>query len=411
MSAAMLEQGPLKVLFMLSILNDARDSKRIAMLQQAGFKVEAVAFDRGFNSGRAPSCPVEILGNILNGHYVQRIPKLVSSLGRIRRSISRNDIVYTSGIDMALTALIGGMGLDKPVITEVGDIRKIQVSHGFTGRAVRLLDQYVGMHSNLIVATAPGFIHGYYHGWLNVHTPAIVIENKLEASVASFKSRNAPPQGIPLIDRALRIGYFGMLRCDWSWQVLEELAASAPDRIQIMAAGHVITPSDIPYRAAKFKNIEFRGEFRSPEHLAELYGDVDLIWACYPSPNGGDKDWQWAQAICRSNRFYESCFFQKPIISQACSADAIEIAAYDIGLVLSGYDTKETVEALLGIDPRDLEEWKENLSRIQHNVYTLTSETQDLAIAIAEHVVGKKSTKAGGSKAVRKLSQTILADK
>ncbi len=382
MSAPALEQGHLKILFLLSILNDARDSKRIAMLQQAGFEVEAVAFDRGFFSGRPPNCPVEIIGKILNGHYVQRIPKLIAALGRVRRAIRRNDIVYTSGIDMALTGLVARFGLKKPLILEVGDIRKIQVSHNLSGYAVRCMDRCIAMRSALIVATAPGFIDGYYRNWLNVNTPAIVIENKLEASVSSYNSTVAPAKGIPLVDRALRIGYFGMLRCDWSWRVLEGLAASAAEKVQIVVAGRVIAPADLQSRAARFKNIDFRGEFRSPEQLPELYGDVDLVWACYPGADEGKADWRWAQAICRSNRFYESCLFQVPIISKAGSGDAVQIASGKIGLIIEEEDIKAVVDRICKINSKDLQIWKENIAKLPQEIYLYTVEAESLKKAL-----------------------------
>ncbi len=56
----------INILSVLPLLGHPRDSKRIAMLQQAGFNVEAVAFERDYHTGRMPDCPVESLGKIPN---------------------------------------------------------------------------------------------------------------------------------------------------------------------------------------------------------------------------------------------------------------------------------------------------------------------------------------------------------
>jgi succinoglycan biosynthesis protein ExoL len=376
---------------MLSILNDARDSKRITMLQEAGFKVEAVAFDRGFRNGRQPNCPVKILCKIRDGHYFERIFKIASVFKNIRYNIRRNDIIYASGMDMAFAGVIAGWGLNKTVILEVGDIRKIQVSHGIIGYAERMLERYICWRCNLIVATASGFIDGYYRGKLRISTPSIVVENKLEASIPPYNPLGTIDVGLPLVDRALRIGYFGMLRCEWSWKVLETLAELAPEKVQIVVAGRVLSPHDLQSRAEKHSNIHFRGEFRSPDDLAELYGAVDLVWACYPGPNQGDADWQWAQAICRSNRYYESCFFQKPIISHAASADGAETANYDIGLVINDYDVSKTVRMIMNISPGDIERWIRNISQLPRSVYVMIDEPMKLAAAITSNATGFSS--------------------
>ena len=75
-----------KILSVLPLLGHPRDSKRITMLQQAGFTVEAVAFERDYHTGRMPDCKVESLGRIAHGRYLQRILKMVTALPAMRRA-------------------------------------------------------------------------------------------------------------------------------------------------------------------------------------------------------------------------------------------------------------------------------------------------------------------------------------
>lgn len=370
-----------KILSALPVLGQPRDAKRISMLQSAGFLVEVIAFHREHHKGRIPDCPIIPLGKISNGHYFRRIVLMVLAIPLMRRAIKRNHLIYASGPDMALLAIIANVGLGKPVVLEVGDIRKVQVSTGVIGKLVRVMDRFVVNASQLLVVTAPRFVDDYYRKWLNTQTPAIVLENKLETSISNDDQVKVSKliKGTPLLDRPIYIGYFGVLRCDWSWQVLEKLALSRPNDIKIIVAGHILEPIDLAERAANISNIEFRGEYRSPQDLPSLYGDVDLVWACYPSPGIHDENWRWAQMICRSNRFYESCYFKKPIISVAGSADAKEVERYGIGIVVTDQSIDGMLDVLTNITSEKFVFWGSNLSTIPKNVYENTTEVDELA--------------------------------
>ena len=150
------------VLFLLPVLGQPRDAKRIAMLQAAGFVVEGAAFDRQYHVGRIPDCEVEILATIQHGKYLKRLITFASVVPTLRRAIRRADIVYASGPDMALMATVAGLGTGTPVILEVGDVQRAQVSGGFVGKAVRLLDRFGANSAKLITTTAPDFVDEYY---------------------------------------------------------------------------------------------------------------------------------------------------------------------------------------------------------------------------------------------------------
>lgn len=371
-----------RILSVLPLLGHPRHSKRISMLQQMGFEVEAVAFERDYHKGRMPDCKVEYLCKIDHGKYLKRFFAMVAALPSTRRAIKRNDIIYASGADMAFMALIAGFGLGKAVVLEVGDIRELQVSSGLKGRIVRKIDKHFVNACSLLVVTTPAFVDIYYRQWLNSSVPAMVIENKLEPAMAGktiSKDTTKPLKGMPLVDRPLRIGYFGLLRCDWSWQVLETLSTVArPNDVEIVVAGYPMKPADLPERTKKLSNVKFLGEFRSPRDLAALYSKVDLVWGCYPYPKSGDWNWRWA----RTNRFYESCFFQKPIICLAKSGDANEVKRYNIGLTIKDQDVQKVVDTLCSIKHYDLESWKKNMSKLPKKIYVYTTEMDELKSAL-----------------------------
>lgn len=354
------------------------------MLQGSGFNVEVVAFERDYHKGRLPDCNIKSLGKISHGKYLQRVFKLIKAFQILRNAIKNNDVVYASGPDMAYLTLLAGIGLSKPIVLEVGDIREIQVVKGFVGNFVRIVDKFLVQKCSLLVSTTPAFINEYYKKWLNVKIPSIVLENKLEKNCYKIVFKNKTNK--------IRIGYFGLLRCNWSWEVLKNLAILNPDNIEIILAGYPINPKGIPEKANAINNIRYLGEYKSPDDLSRLYGQVDLIWAVYPGPEVVEKNQRWAQMVCRSNRFYESCYFQTPLISLKNSGDGIEVKKYNIGLIIDNQNINDVISKIEQISSKDLNYWKINMENVPQDVFVHTTEIEELKKSILQ-IIGKLDCK------------------
>jgi len=367
----------LRILTVLPVLGQPRDSKRIDMLVSLGFDVSVAAFNRAYHSGRVPSRPTQIIGTISHGKYLQRIGRLITALPKLRRAMRGRDIVYASSPDMALLAMIAGVFMGKKFILEVGDVREIQTAEGLKGRLVRIVDRVLTNRCSLLVVTAVGFLDNYYRNWLRSDVPAIVVENKIEASLTSARPeavRGNLPQGRPFIDRPLRIGYFGLLRCQWTWDVLKAFALKHPKDVEIVMAGYPMEPADIAEQAKSIPNVIYSGEYKSPNDLPRLYGAVDLVWACYKFI--GPRDWnlKWA----RPNRFYESCYFGRPLISRLGSSDSKEVDRLKIGFNIQTHEISEVVTELESITAEMVEQWRSNSLELPNSLFIYTDEGEQL---------------------------------
>jgi len=374
----------LRILTVLPVLGQPRDSKRIDMLVSLGFDVSVAAFNRAYHSGRVPSRPTQIIGTISHGKYLQRIGRLITALPKLRRAMRGRDIVYASSPDMALLAMIAGVFMGKKFILEVGDVREIQTAEGLKGRLVRIVDRVLTNRCSLLVVTAVGFLDNYYRNWLRSDVPAIVVENKIEASLTSARPeavRGSLPQGRPFIDRPLRIGYFGLLRCQWTWDVLKAFALKHPKDVEIVMAGYPMEPADIAEQAKSIPNVIYSGEYKSPNDLPRLYGAVDLVWACYKFI--GPRDWnlKWA----RPNRFYESCYFGRPLISRLGSSDSKEVDRLKIGFNIRTHEISEVVAELDSITAEMVEQWRSNSISLPNSLFMYTDEAEKLKSHI-EHL-------------------------
>lgn len=368
----------IKVLSLLQVLGHPRDSKRIAILQDENFDVEVLAFERDYHTGRMPNCKIQSLGRIQNRAYLKRFFKILFAMPKLRSAMKHNQVIYASGQDMALMAYIAGLGLNKPIVLEVGDIVNLQLANNFLGKVVRKIEKFFVSRYALLVVISEGFLEVYYRNWLNVKIKAQVIENKLEHSFyENYADRieKLDNSNLPLKNRPLRIGYFGLLRDEWSWQVLERLAVLKPNSFEIVFAGYVIDPSDLPERVKHYKNMKYMGEYKSPNGLPELYNSVDMVWACYPKI--GDNDWnlKWG----RPNRFFESCFFNKPTFARDGAHFANDVRKYNIGKVIKNYQLDKVVEEILSIDFGQIQSWSSNLSQLPREVYLYSNENKLLA--------------------------------
>lgn len=384
----MSEPRSLRVLSLLQVLGHPRDSKRISMLQAEGFEVKVAAFERDYHSGRMPTCPVERLGRISHGRYLSRLGRMLRAMPRLRRLILQSDACYASGPDMALMGLIAGLGLGKPMVLEVGDLRRIQVAPGLTGKVMRFVDRWIIDRCAILVSTARGFSDGYYRDRVGSRTPALLIENKLDHA-ASDALHRLPAASPPRADGVkIRIGWFGVLRCPWSLEALRTLVLRHGERFEVVIAGHVLEPANLVEVVANTPGMSYVGEYRSPGDLPSLYGSVDMVWTVYPGPEVTNPTWRWALLVSRSNRFYESCFFGRPIITMADSGDGEEVARLGIGLCLTSQNLDSVATVLSMISAERLRSWFDALKNLPVSVHSATNESAGLAKAIRRAAAG-----------------------
>jgi hypothetical protein len=205
----------------------------------------------------------------------------------------------------------------------------------------------------------------------------MILENKLDSGMGVECREIRPPTG--LSGSPIRIGWFGVLRCPWSWETLSRLAAAHPDRFEIVIAGHALDPRDLPSKAAAATNVRYLGEYRSPDDLRSIYGQVDLVWTVYPGPEVTDPSWRWALLASRSNRYYESCRYKRPTVTLAESGDGAEVLRLGHGLTLSSQSFAAIEAAMLQVGPDDFRRWGAVLDRLPLSTHSYSDEACMLA--------------------------------
>ena len=374
--------NPNQVLCVLPLTHAARIAKRIDMLQEACFKVEAVAFERDYVGGRLPDCPIQLMGTLSHGRLLLRTLKLLKSVPKVRAAMRRHDMVHAFSPDMALLALVAGLGLGKPVAVEVADIREAQTAKGLKGLVVRVMDKFTVNRCQMLIVTSEHYFR-YYRDWLRVSRPGLVLENKLNASFCDEVRAVATPEvPVPALqDRPLRIGWFGRLRDEWSLRVVDALTRLPQSRISFVIAGSLsLSVEDLPQLLNENSGIEFLGPYNHPEDLPSLYNKVDMVLACRPP----DVPSCWS----RTNRYYDACYFQRPLIVRAGCADADETARHGIGLVIEDESPEGAAAAIRGITTVDLHRWRANVRALPQTVFTNHGDAEKLGLAMTKMADG-----------------------
>ena len=377
---------PRRVLCLVPALEHAHYSQRVAMLRAAGFEVAAIGYERAGRPGGRLDCPVESLGPLARGRYLRRLPVLGASVRRVRAALRRSDLLYAFGPDLGALGLLAAFRMEKPVVLEIPDLRPRQTAPGPFGRIVRAIDRALVARCRLLVLTSADY-ETYYRDWLRAGTPRLVIENKVDPAVAAAFEAVRPPLRPPpgrRPGRPLRLGWFGLLRDDWSLRLLEALARIAPGRFEFSLAGAFapVVP-DFAERASGVPNLLYHGPFRREEAPA-LFAGVDLTLSCYPP---GPAHWRWS----RSNRYYLACLCRTPLITRAGTADAIETERRNLGLSLRESAPEEAAAALSRrFDRDDLDNWRKNMARLPRNHYVGIEEPARLRRALERLIPPKE---------------------
>ena len=357
-------------LFLLPVMGQPRYAKRIDMLQAEGVKAKVLYFERDYHVGRKPNCEVSCLGKIEHGRYFKRVFTYLAAMKEIRNAAKNAKVIYSFELDLAFLAFLVTIGLNIKRVVEIGDIREVQTGSGFISNILRTVEKYIIKRCSLLVVTAPKFYTEYYQKWLKVNVEHLVIENKLDQSFMPpvFQSSNK-------LNGKIAIGYFGLLRCQWSAETLYKLAKEHENKFSIVLAGKWMLSESLLKSLTSLDNVTYIGEYKSPGGLFDIYNEVTMVWSCYEPLNDKQYNLHWA----KTNRFYEALCFKKPLVSRKGSSDGDFVFDKDIGISLEKNEKLQfTLQPLLNINAKEVRRWCKNLDELDASYYFYIDEAKKL---------------------------------
>lgn len=365
----------MKITFICPVISHARIQRRMKKLKDLNVEIDILSFERDYYPGKLFFNEYTSLGEIEHANYLKRLPPLFKSLPKVRRAIKNTDVIYTFGLDNLFLGYLANKTVanNPKIVYEVGDIRGILLKNNFISNRLKNLEKFLINRINLLVVTSEAYVTGYYKNILNISNINYqVIENKVVYNEMPAKNSNV--SRFNNTQEPITIGYFGVLRCQKSWDILKKVIRKNKKNFRLYLRGIPKGIENFEEPIKKVERIEYGDSYKSPDDLPEMYKNVDLVWACYPYQDKEVGNWQWA----RTTRFYEACFFERPIIAQKGTEDARIVNKYDIGKTIDLENINQAANEICDIEMSELKKWRNNIKKLPAEIYTYTNEHKDL---------------------------------
>jgi glycosyltransferase involved in cell wall biosynthesis len=258
-----------------------------------------------------------------------------------RLFVAARDADVLIGRNLESLALAVSAGRANPaagIVYECLDIHRVLLGRSLPARLVQGIERRLLRHVELLLTSSPAFVREYFNNRSSLAAPTLLVENKLLALDGAPAFAAAGPDGPPWV-----IGWFGMLRCARTFEVLAGLARRSEGKIKVRVAGRP-SPAVFPEfleQVAAVSHMDYLGPYRS-EDLPRLYGSCHFAWAIDYFEEGMNSRW------LLPNRLYEAAAFGVVPIALASVETGRWLVAREAGLVLD--DALSGLEVLQELD-------------------------------------------------------------
>lgn len=322
----------MQVAYFVHNLNDAAVAKRVLMLKAAGMRVTLLGFRRQSQAiCESPDVEIVELGKTADAKLIARAACVALNMARApiwAAKAAGADIIIARNLETLVLAAIAKQ-LSAPrarLIYECLDIHRLMLRTDLLGRCLRGLERQLLARSDGLIVSSPAFVTHYFKANQAAVLPAVaLVENKIlrlsgEVSPPLLQEPPGPPW---------RIGWFGLIRCRRSLDLLTDLAKRRPDLVQVELRGR---PSysefeDFDGQVSALPNVVFGGPYQ-PDELAGLYGGVHLNWTIDSFQAEGNSHW------LLPNRLYEGGYFGIPPIAARNTETGRWLSARGLGLLV-----------------------------------------------------------------------------
>lgn len=280
-------------------VNDAAVRRRVAMFREEGVAVTLGGFRRGEAStpGSSRDEVVEF-GKTADARLLQRAFCVLSNLvspRQVQRTCEGARVLVARNLEMLVLAWRVRRS-EQRLVYECLDIHRLMLGSGCKSRLMRWIERKLLVGADLVVVSSPAFAREYFSARQGRDHGVLLVENKVPIAQCAGRRRSE--------DRAdvLRvvIGWFGMLRCRRTLAELTRIVGEGAGRIEVVIAG-IASPAEFPDFASQVSacpGMRYLGSY-TPAQLADLYAQVDYVWAIDYFEEGLNSEW------LLPNRLYE----------------------------------------------------------------------------------------------------------
>lgn len=279
-------------------LGDAAVARRVRMMHVGGMKVTVIGFYRhGTPPAAIDGAATIALGRTADGRLLQRCWSVLRSLlrpGPVITAVRDCDVVMARNLEMLVLARRAQGG--RRLIYECLDIHRLLLGKGIAGRCIQAIERRMLRGASLVITSSGRFIEDYFEARQVTTAPLLLVENKVLALSGERPSIGQAAPGPPWV-----IGWFGMLRCRRSLDMLIDMVRDSGGRLELVLGGIPADRElgDLGALTVGLPGIRFLGRYR-PDDLAAMYGAVHFAWAIDYFEEGLNSAW------LMPNRLYEA---------------------------------------------------------------------------------------------------------
>ncbi len=384
-----------KIAFFGHERNEPTIVKRATAFLTHGARVTGFMFTRRRNKAdREPAWRNIDLGVTEDGNYLKRLPRLVRGIWEVlrhRSELRAADIIYARNLDMLLVAILAKhlARSRAPVVYEFLDVQEACMGNGARSRLLRFVEGCLLTGTELVVVSSPDYIHKYFEPMHTYRGPWFLLENKIvpqQLPPSTMDSGDTLKAGPPWT-----IGWFGVLKCERSLQMLCEIAQSLGDKVRIVLRGTPsepdnITPSVLAQLSDTYPNIVYHGPYINPTDLPKIYSRIHLTWGADYRANTSNSIW------CLPNRVYESGLHAVPLLVRRSTATGDLVARERLGWALEEPFAASVAALLTSLDVATYQRAVEGMIATdravfldEHDTRNLLSELSLLASGVVSH--------------------------
>jgi len=343
---------------------DAR--KRTMALESAGVQLKGFFFRREKNNADyQPEWDNVELGVTADNNYLKRVPALLKGLKILvdhKKDLRAAKFIMARNFDMMFIGMLAKVltGSKAKLVYDVPDVQEFFFGSGAKGKVFRFLEKIILSQISLLVVTSPGFVRGYFEKFQNFKGKHFVWENKLLSEQMGEMPRsdkmdrhraNTSTTQSPWV-----VCWHGTLRCPKSMGILAETAKRMGSKVRFYLRGkQTIYPELFEKTFAGIENVDFGGEYRTPDDLEEIYGPAHFNWcADYFDPEGNSP-------LLLPNRVYQGGALGVVPLTIEGQESANYVGEHKLGHVLPEASADALVEFL------EAANWDEYLKARQRN--------------------------------------------
>lgn len=319
--------GPVHIAYFVHDLNDAAVQRRLDMLAQGGATVTLLGFRRGARLGPIQGAArIVDLGATENGKLAARALSVVTAAVRRHRwagAVKGADLILARNLEsLALATLARPRGVR--MAYECLDIHRMMLGGGPVGRVMRAIEKALLRGCDNLVTSSPAFVERYFRPRHGTLPDTLLVENRVLAHEAQAPDAPLAPA------QPWRIGWFGIIRCARSLQLLTDLVTALPGVVEVEIRGRPardVLP-DFDEVIAATPGLNYLGPYDRRTDLPRVYAGVHFTWTMDFYEAGGNSDW------LLPNRLYEGSLFGPVAIAHAASETGRWFARQHAGLLI-----------------------------------------------------------------------------